>query len=677
MKREQEYFDQVKEALTQDALIAAYDIEFRKDTILKQKKYMRDSHGDMDDHEFLQNMTNVNNDTLFVANESKRMDLLTRQIESPYFGKITFRFEDGDELPMYIGAHGYVQGETAKQLVFDWRAPVASMYYGFGKGPAHYTVDQETFSGEITEKKQFDISRGNLHAVMDVEEQLNDKLLVGALSGNSSAKMKSVVATIQKEQDEIIRNTTATNLIVDGRAGSGKTVIAMHRLAWLLYNHRQTMTADNVMILSPNGIFGDYIAGVLPEIGEDNVPEKEFDSLMDEVLFLEGDFEGKLDQADYLADEPAPERVKAIKAKSSVELYEKLNIFLAEYVSGFAFKDFHYEKATFTSEELVKLFTGRFAKYPVYERFEKIAYFIADRVEDVKATDLDEKKRGKLEADITKNLIRMYGTGNLVELYTAFLESLEDEDLMAYTNDYGQIRYEDALILFYMQMYFYGCKSYHTIKHLVVDEMQDYNVFQHAVIHRIFPCKKTILGDRNQVLLEGNDVMESLAAVLESYEVKELKISYRSTAEITEFCNEILGIEDDEKNGSIFSRHGKAPEVVDLEGMEEILEFIDEKLSYGDMDAFDNIAILCDDEAEAFAIYKELSEMTDVTYLTNQSTVYSGGTVVMPKFLAKGMEFDAVFVVNKASSMGAKHYVRNYYISCTRALHELYVLNVK
>ena len=209
--------------------------------------------------------------------------------KNPYFGKVTFRYDDeGDVIPFYIGMAGYESDMNNEQLIYDWRAPVSSMYYAYEKGPASYTVNtedmgSEKFTGHIIEKKQFVIVNGKLREAVDTDANINDVILLEALGGNSSVKMKSVVATIQKEQDAIIRNRTAYNLIVDGRAGSGKTVIAMHRLAWLLYNYK-TLDSDKVMILSPNSIFGDYISDVLPELEENSVPEKEFDSLLEELF---------------------------------------------------------------------------------------------------------------------------------------------------------------------------------------------------------------------------------------------------------------------------------------------------------------------------------------------------------------------------------------------------------
>ncbi len=703
---EKQHFDEIESEMQQDIEDTEAAVEYRKNAIKTQKKYMRDSHGDMDDEEFLQNMENVNNDTLFINKAIKSLHVMKHQLESPYFGKISFKYDDGGEIiSAYIGTNGYWSMKNDEQRIFDWRAPVSAMYYDYEKGAAKYKGLDEEFSGTILEKKQFDIVKGKFHNTLDTDEQMNDNILLGALGKNSGTKMRSVVATIQKEQNDIIRNTTAYNMIVDGRAGSGKTVIAMHRLAWLLYNNRKTMHADNVMILSPNGIFGDYISGVLPEIGEDNVPEKEFDSLMEEILFVDCEYETKLEQADTIIElgDESHFRVQNIIRKSSIEFYKAFNEYLEKYISEMKFKDFHFEKITYTKEEIEKMFNGRFAAYPVYERFEKIAYFVAERVLDAreemknyenndekemeKLAEDEQKKHEKLEAQISKAMIYQYAERNLIDIYQSFLETLEDKypGISSFKNEYGKVCYEDILAVFYLQVYFYGCKSYNNIKHLVIDEMQDYNIFQYAVLDRIFKCKKTILGDKFQVLFYNPE--ETILDVLKTvfvphggnggYQVKELETTYRSTKEITDFCNGILqGYDTGNEKALTLDRHGKPPEMVIISSVSEAADFIAEKLDYGDMDLFDNIAVLCDDEASAFEVYKELSQYNDVTYLTNQSTVYNGGVVVLPKFLAKGMEFDAVFVINEADPMENMISRHAYYISCTRALHELYVIKI-
>ena len=555
---------------------------------------------------------------------------------------------------------------------------------------ASYTVNtedmgSEKFTGHIIEKKQFVIVNGKLREAVDTDANINDVILLEALGGNSSVKMKSVVATIQKEQDAIIRNRTAYNLIVDGRAGSGKTVIAMHRLAWLLYNYK-TLDSDKVMILSPNSIFGDYISDVLPELEENSVPEKEFDSLLEELLYIDEEYETKLEQSEFIIDSGDQEnqRIRNLKVKSSIGFYDRFNEFLERYVSEIKFRTFHYQKVEYTGDDISAMFNGRFSRKPVYERFENIAYFIVDRVEDNSPKEFPEEKKNNLARQIQKQMVNLFAERNLVKLYVDFLAEMEPEypGISEYKNEYGKICYEDILPILYLQVYFYGCNTYNNIKHLVIDEMQDYTIFQYAILDRIFGCKKTILGDRYQVLFYNPEetVVDVLTKIFAKrngqggYELMELSESYRSTAEITEFCNNILG--DEGIGGNTVERHGRVPEEIQCGSLDEAVEFINDKLSYGDMDAYDNIAILTNDEADAYEVYRQLSEYTEVTLITNQSVVYSGGVVVLPKFLAKGMEFDAVYVMTDGTyknSMVTRH---THYIACTRALHELYVIDV-
>lgn len=700
------FFEKVEAEIEQDIETLKENIEYRKYSILNQKKYMRDSHGDMDDEEFRQNMQSVDKNLMFIGHETKRLETLLGQKETPYFGKIVFQYEeDQEQLPVYIGSNGYHTHQENEADIYDWRAPISSMFYDHEIGHASYQAPEGEFSGEILEKKQFDISHGKLKSIADTEETLNDRILLSHLGHNSSTKMKSVVQTIQKKQNQLIRNTSAYHLVVDGRAGSGKTVIAMHRLAWLLFN-QSTLKADNIMILSPNSLFSDYISGVLPELGENYVPQKEFDALMEEILFVDAEYETKLEQADYLIrmGDIGDQRIRNIIYKSSIDFFDELNHFLNNYIASIELRDFHFEKLTYEKEKLEKMFNDRFSNYPVYERFEKIAYFITDNLEEKKGKEFSDKQRQRLQRQIQQEMIYLYAERNLVSIYQTFLETKKTEHpgIEYVLNEYGKICYEDILPIFYLQMYFYGCHSYDTIKHLMIDEMQDYNIFQYAVLNQIFKCKKTIMGDRYQVLFYDSreTVVDVLKKVFDTndkarrFELKELNTVYRSTKEITEFCNNILkeslapvlqadGSEDVELIDRIgekllevspVMRSGKVPEQIKVDSLEDAVAFVVEKLQYGDMDDYENVAVLCDDEEEAFAIYQELSAYTDVTLFTNQSVVYTGGVVVLPKFLAKGMEFDVVYVVQDSDVQ--KNIIRRnaYYISCTRALHELYVL---
>lgn len=690
-EQEEDYLDNVELELDYSISVAEGELELGRESISEQKKYIRDSHGAMDDEEFIQNMQIMNNDEAAVYRAGKRLEVYLHQTEKPYFGKLVFQYDDdGETMPVYVGMSGYQSDMTGAQLIYDWRAPVCSMYYEYEKGRASYNViahdgTGDEYYGDILEKKQFDINGGRLIEAVDTDSNINDRILLKALAGNSSAKMRNVVATIQAEQNEIIRDRSAYNLVVDGRAGSGKTVIAMHRLAWLLYNYK-SLTNDNVMILSPNSIFGDYISEVLPELEEGSVPEKEFDSLLDELLYIDEPYETKLSQSEFIIDsgDAVNVRIQNIKRKSSIDFYDRLNQYLEKYISGIHFRNFHYQKVEYTGAEISEMFTGRFSRKPVYERFEDIAYFIVDRVEDNSPKEFSDDKKRKMAREIQKQMVYMFAERNLVQLYVDFLAELEADcaGISEYLNDKGEICYEDILVILYLQVYFYGCRSYSSIKHLVIDEMQDYNIFQYAVLDRIFGCKKTILGDRYQVLFydEGETVVDVLRHVFVKKNgkggcvIKELASSYRSTAEITKYCNEIIG--GGVACGNAVDRHGARPEVVECVDIDEAVEYIAGKLGYGDMDEYENIAILTNDEGDAYELYRQISSCTEVTLITSQSVVYSGGVVVLPKFLAKGMEFDAVFVMTDGTYERSTVTRHAHYIACTRALHELYEIVV-
>ncbi len=672
--KERDYFKFVQEEMQEDEKKLRLQIQKEKDAILAQKQYVYQSReSDMDEPEVISAMEDIDEMVALTNMQMERADLLQQQIKSPYFGKVTYRFdEDGEEMPLYMGIHGYYSREKQDQVVFDWRAPVGSLFYEGEVGKASYKAPMGEVTGEILEKKQFQIEDGKMTSSLDTNQMIHDEMLLRSLSGNSSKKMHGVVATIQKQQNRIIRNESAKTLVVDGRAGSGKTVIAMHRVAWLLYQYRKKLNAEQVMILSPNGVFSDYISGILPELGEHMAPEKEWDSLVEELSFLQELCETRLDQTHHILEE---KRVEQIKRKSSLWFFRAFCAYLKDYeANGFAFKDFHFEKQTFPKERLELLFYQTFKDKPLYERFYHMASFILGDVEDATNKEVVGRRREQTLRRIQQELIAQFGEQNIVTLYVRFLQGLEQEHpgISEYRNEEGAICYEDVQVCFYLQLRLYGCRVYESMMHLVVDEMQDYNVFQYGAMDLIFPCKKTILGDRFQVLFydEKETVLDALQEVYPEAETYVLQESYRSTKQITEFCNRILGIQE-----SIpFLREGKEPEVISVEQDEEIPRKIREILERVSVSGYENIAILTPDEESAGILYRDLVEDFDISFTGENSAVYFGGITILPKYFAKGMEFDVGIVLHHKKRKNAAIDRNEYYISCTRALHELYVI---
>lgn len=604
---EQRYLSKVEEKMDRRLKELEGHIEKWKKNIKEQKEFIWENTSDMDREEFLENKQSVGLDTMLLDFDIKNKQMLERSIDSPYFGKVQFKFEEtGEKKPVYIGLMGFHPDNEEWPLIFDWRAPISSLYYEHEKGPGGYLAPEGRIYGNILEKKQFQIKKQKMQYMLDTDLRIDDDVLRRELGEHAEGKMRQVAATIQKEQNKIIRNNTAKTLIINGCAGSGKTVVALHRVAWLLYNRRKYLKSDHVLILSPNALFSDYISQVLPELGEDNVPEKEWDDLMADLLMLEDSYEYKNDQVHVIlsCDNPGDNRMKRISYKSSISYFNQLNAFLK----------------------------GR-------------------------------KKDNK--------------SNQTVCVYMEFLNEIgkKHPEMKEYRNEQGEICYEDVLAVFYLQIKLYGCGCYRGIKHLVVDEMQDYSIFQYAILKELFDCPKTILGDVNQTLIPEQDVIYALTELFPESTFLEMKKSYRCTEEITRFSNRIIG----GKDILPFERHGKEPVVIRSDNEEQQKQKVKEilqKLSQNKENEEQTIAVLCDDEEECMRLYDELKNEMKIYLVRETTTVYKEGISILPKYLAKGLEFDVAVVYSTEDKPENRISRYAFYIACTRALHELYVLHI-
>lgn len=689
--KELAFFDNISEEISDTLKQIEKDVEQEQKQIKKLKEYINDQYGAMDVKELRANVEDANAMVTLASADMKRLRNLRFLKQSPYFAKIKF-IPDGEEAgrDIYIGTGGFWSEKDKKAKIYDWRAPVSALYYDYELGKGSYRVTDTTgpsptvteYTGEITEKYQYQIKDGSMLYMADTGQRVSDELLLKALGGNAPEKMRPVVATIQKEQNSIIRDASSKELVVDGRAGSGKTVIAMHRLAWLLYNKRKTLNTGNVLILSPNNVFSDYISDVLPELMENSVPEKQWDDLVEELVFADAEHESRAEQAEViLRSEPDSARIRNIRLKTSVAFFDAFEEYIDKiFIGETKFRDFHYEKMTVPKEKLEKYFFGSFSSLPAYERYYNIAYFILDEFMEKNQKEYSENRREKMQRSIQNLLIQQFSEKNIVKIYTDFLSVVAGafEGAEHYTDETGRICYEDMQVLFYLQIKLYGCNTYKDLKHCVIDEMQDYSVFQFAVMKMIFGGSKTILGDRFQVLLpnEEENVLDAIIRIFPDRTLKILNKTYRSTAEIAEFCNSILG---EECEAMPYARHGKKPEVSVCGSREARLEQLKEKVEGLKKSGYDSAAILCDDEALAYEVYRDLDD-SEIRFLSEQCAGYRGGIAVMSAFLAKGMEFDAVCVVSEKdveTKKMSKSDLSAYYISCTRALHELYVFGIK
>lgn len=625
-----------------------------------------------DNQQALLHQINANEQQLHLRKRFRKM------LDSPFFGRVDFIFE-GDEEPeiFYIGIGNFAEEAGHTPLVYDWRAPVSGLFYDYDKGPASYEAPLGIIQGEIASKWQYKIKKGKMVYQFESDVKIDDEILMAELGSGGSVALKNIVRTIQKEQNAIIRNTKDKIMVIQGAAGSGKTSIALHRIAYLLYHDRKNLKSSNILILSPNSIFSDYISHILPELGEENIKEMSFDlfayrQLKDTVF----DCEDRYDQIERSLT--LPEVPSLYQEKQSREFLNKMEGFLTELEDSLMnFHDVEYKNFVKKEEEIIELFYFKFLDIPLLSRMEAVAENFIDEVETLRDSDMDEEER----ALVMEKFMSMYETQDLYVIYSKFLKSCGYPELPHVQLSDRKLQYEDVYPVLYLKYRLFRQSSHNEIKHLVVDEMQDYSCLQYLIIKMMFPCRMTILGDKAQTMEEKNqDVLAFLPKIF-GKDIRRILMnkSYRNTVEIASYANHLAGITDME----LFERHGEPVEECTFEGRDSFEEALDEivgKLQLGE-EQFETAVLILRTEEEAKKAADRMKEKLEAagfdiqnrfSYLHRDSTSFCKGLTVTTFYLAKGLEFDQVFALfpEKDQSVLAK---QGRYIAATRALHRLHM----
>jgi len=629
----------------------------------------------------------------------RRLKELTALKSSPYFGRIDFSEEDYGINEMYVGRFGVTPENTYEPLIVDWRAPVASLFYTGSLGEAFYDAPKEKILVNILAKRQFIIKQEKLIGMFDSALDVKDEILQMVLSSNAGEKLKDIIMTIQKEQDELIRQPRLQTIVVDGVAGSGKTTIALHRVAYLLYNYRKILE-DKVLILGPNNVFMEYISSVLPSLGESGVKQTTFRDFAFDILELKEIMSLKEYMEKVLGGEK--EFTKDIMYKNS-ELYKDFLDAEIEKLDNEYFKleDLYFmDELVLSKKDIGDMFTIHYKTMPLFRRskkikriiylkiseardekvrfiqkeYEKAVAALPDAEQDYKVNDLDFNRRLKIREVIKevlelKRKLTWIENGNCVDLYNKI-------------NGYKQLTENDLGGILYLKIKLEGITMHEEIKHVVIDEAQDYNQLQFWVIKELTKCASlTIVGDSNQRLIpfEGKLPMHDIKNILPRCKVQEFKLntSYRSTKEIMEYANKYLHgepIVPIVRNGEVVTERL-------ITDKDELKKFVFEKIKYFKGKTYENIAIICKDIKETQEMYELISENTNIRIIDKEDAVYHSGIVVLPSYFAKGLEFDAVvMVLNQPSESKSDDLQSEYmqedkliYVMATRALHELHV----
>jgi DNA helicase II / ATP-dependent DNA helicase PcrA len=655
-----------------------------------------------------------------VTNEfyNKQAYKLERMYNSPYFGRMDF-LEDGEAKPemIYVGLGTLKHSINGEYLVYDWRAPISSLFYDHENGRAGYVCPQSIIEGEILMKRQYRISKGKIELMFDSSVKIDDDILQEILGKSSDSRMKTIVASIQREQNKVIRDDSHRILMVQGAAGSGKTSIALHRIAYLLYKYRDTVSAENIIIFSPNPVFNDYISNVLPELGEENMYQTTFQEYAAKTLKKEYTVENAGQQMEYLLAARGNSRYKDRLAGIRYKASEAFADLLKNYVTyleneGMQFDTIVYQnQVIMTKEEARELVSKEYAVLPLGLRLEKLKsriFYLLEPLGKQRTLELQDEMKNSDEY-FSEEEIKLKSRLKVMEEFRELRESLERrlsldpyeayvrlftdadlhrqlsgselpdefEDMGSYTREQlalKYITYEDTAPLLYLKGAFGYLPNLGDIRYVVIDEMQDYTPLHFRIFRQLFPYSSlTMLGDLNQAINPYMNVgqYDTIGQIFkESSKVLiNLTKSYRSTREIADFARGILEVD---KTVEYLNRHGEKPALIQSENWEQLYRSISEEVTRLQENGMKSVAVICRTATECKKAHQAFGKAVKAHLITTDDEEYVRGVVVVPSYLAKGLEFDAVLVCGAgAEEYGREEERRLLYTVCTRAMHAL------
>lgn len=626
--------------------------------VLEFKKLIWDTHTEMDPNEMRSMMAESDLQVSIMQSKGNYLQRLFRIQNKPYFGSIRFKEEGSEEEDnIYIGIT-HVE-DKLDYYVHDWRSPICSMFYDYETGPASYKAPSGIIKGNIIKKRQYIIEDAELKHIFDNDLNISDILLQEVLAEESSDKMKNIVNTIQEEQNKVIRNTEDKNLIVEGIAGSGKTSVALHRIAFLLYRI-PNLTSSNVVVFTPNKVFSEYISNVLPELGEDNTYDMTFYDLLCQNIneykdienftdFISRYYKGNVDNYDM------------VKYKQSDEIIKDIDSYINNLLSTIKFNNkLEYDNfIEIDTEELNNMLNYKYNRFPLFERIKEISKRIASNNYEgstKNASSIEKKLKELLNIKL-----------DLKDIFNNFYQS-EYSKYKDKVND-KYLYYEDACIFLYIKSLLVGFNTNHVIKEIVIDEAQDYNKLQYLIIKKTFKTSNyTILGDTNQTInpYYKYDSLEELTSIFESSKYITLTKTYRSTGKIIDYTNKILGlnhvtaIRNDKASDIIFRNNiTKNDFLTDINNLKTISK---------------SIAIITKNDKEAEKVYNMLKDDLDIMLIDGFGHI-KRDLVVVPSYVVKGLEFDSVIIYTDEDNKYQEKDKYLFYVACTRAQHNLIIYN--
>ena len=665
MKVEREEFEREKNYLNKTVSLVRKKISklgqelYDDDSkVLEFKKLIWDTHAEMDPTEMRNMMAESDLQVTIMQSKGNYLQRLFRVQNKPYFGSIRFKDNEGEE-DIYIGIT-HIE-DKLNYYVHDWRSPICSMFYDFETGPAYYKAPAGIIKGEITRKRQYIIEDAELKNIFDNDLNISDSLLQKVLAEESSDKMKNIVNTIQEEQNKVIRNTKDKNLIVEGIAGSGKTSVALHRIAFLLYRI-PNLTSNNVVVFTPNKVFSEYISNVLPELGEENTYDMTFYDLLCQNINEYKDIENFTDFISrYYKDNISDYNL--IKYKQSDEIINDIDNYINNLLTKVKFTNkLEYDDfIEVDTDELNNMLTYKYKNFPLFERIKEISKRIASNnykgsIKNASSIEKKLKELLNIKLDLKVIFNDFYNSN-----YFKYKHKEKVNDKYLY--------YEDACIFLYIKSLLVGFNTNHVIRQIVIDEAQDYNKLQYLIIKKTFKTSNyTILGDTNQTInpYYKYNSLEELTSIFDSSKYITLTKTYRSTGKIIDYTNKILGlshvtsIRNDKASDIIFRNNvTKNDFLTDINNLKNTSK---------------SIAIITKNDKEAEDVYNLLKDNTDIILIDGFSHI-KRDLVVVPSYIAKGLEFDSVIIYTDIDNKYQEKDKYLYYVACTRAQHNLIIYN--
>lgn len=585
---------------------------------------------------------------------NKNINIYDKMKNNPYFAKIKFLAEDRDKPEKYyIGLNSLTKPDSNEFLILDWRSPIASLFYDYEIGNAKIVTSKSELNCVLQLKRQLKIEKSELIYYFDTNISIEDEILKDQLAKNTSAKLKNIVQTIQKNQNKIIRSSENNSILVAGVAGSGKTVIAMHRVAFLLYKLKDKIYSNQIMFISPNSVFSNYISSVLPELNEVDIEKIELDYIAIKSLGNIAQIETKIEQVDRLIENP--DDILDFNIKSSLNFFQSLMRFCKENITNkFNCEEFKIDGIVISSKKINDLY---FNTYQNQNNFDKICNIVDALVDYYFYKIKNLQKINAIRQEIFNNLYKMFPEKNCVKLYMEFCK----ENKISFNLNYNKLKNEDAFAILLIKIELWGLKKFKQIKHLIVDELQDYSPVQLYIINYLFNCNKTLLGDYNQAILE----QQSPEAIFSELNIIKMNKCYRQTKEIAMFSNYIGNVCDCE----IIERSGDLPELKIIKKSDDLLVQIKKYFTNFQNSGYTNIAIITKSSKKAEKLKKTLQFQINKLKKNIDSNI-----MILSAFSCKGLEFDATIIVN------IEDYTDNYfdrkllYIACSRALHNMILI---